>query len=282
MKILILGGGVMAVGMANNLARQHDVTVLSRFLESGGWAFEVIHDLDSLGEGPYAAVMSCVADDHRSRELWSDQRLQTLVQRDRPVTIELSTLSPKWVREWHQYMASLGAVSVESPVTGSRSGARDGTLSCFCFYSESNVIAEELLTVIGSRVYRFSEPGNPTVFKLIYNSWGAAILATLGPHADMLAEYLPEDFDVAAKIVTSDGWMSSVARSKLGRYCASDFGDPDFKMELMIKDLTYLGQLNGDSDARLAQIRQEYERVMDASTAALDFSVVTRGGQPGA
>ncbi|WP_350350150.1 NAD(P)-binding domain-containing protein [Microbacterium sp. A8/3-1] len=276
MKILVLGSGVMAAGIAGQLAKHHDITMLSRHLDPAVEDFRVAATLEDATSECYAAVLSCVADDQRSRALWLDERMEALIRRDRPVVAELSTLSLSWIEEWHQRMDALEVVAVESPVTGSRSGAEAGTLSSFRFSKARSHIVDEIFAVFTDHIYEFSAPGNPTRFKLIYNSWGAAILATLGPHAELLSTHLHEDFDLASTIVQSDGWMAPVVNSKWARYRDRDFDNPDFRLSHMVKDLNYLRPILRETDVHAHQVRMEYEASLTPETSNLDFAVVSR------
>lgn len=276
MKILILGSGVMAVGIARQLTAHYDVTMLSRHLNPANENFRVVTTLKDVMSESYAAVFSCVADDARSRELWLDGCMDALIRRDRPIVVELSTLSVNWIEEWFQYMDTYEIVAIESPVTGSRLGAETGTLSAFRFSKFTSPVADEIFAVFTDHIYEFSSPGNPTRFKLIYNSWGAAILATFGPHAELLATHLHKDLDLALTIVQSDGWMAPVVSSKLARYRSRNFSNPDFKLSHMVKDLNYLNSLLCEADRYVHEVRKMYEDLLDPETSNLDFSVISR------
>lgn len=266
----------MATGIARQLSEKYEVTILSRHLDPDSKDFRVAATLQEATSESYAAVLSCVTDDQRSRDLWLDEYMDALLQRDRPVVAELSTLSVSWIEQWHQRMDSFDVISVESPVTGSRSGAEAGTLSSFRFSKSTSPLADEIFAAFTDHIYEFSAPGNPTRFKLIYNSWGAAILATLGPHAELLATHLQEDFDLASIIIQSDGWMAPVVSSKWERYRDIDFNNPDFRLSHMVKDLNYLRSILRETDVQAHEIRKEYENTLTAETSNLDFSVISR------
>ncbi|MGB4135324.1 MAG: NAD(P)-binding domain-containing protein [Microbacterium sp.] len=276
MRILIFGSGVMATGIARLLAEGHDVTVLSQHLDQSQERFDVVRTLDDVPPHPYSAVISCVVDDERSREIWLHPSVEALLRRHLPAVVELSTLSVAWIEEWHRRMDALGVVAVESPVTGSRSGADSGTLSAFRFSRSPSRLVDEIFGVFTRRVYEFSAPANPTRFKLIYNSWGASVLATLGPHAALLHDHLAEDLVVASRIVRSDGWMAAVVNAKWDRYRDDDFGDADFRLAHMVKDLDYLSEIVPDDDTYIRKIRDAYAAVLSPSTKDLDFSAISR------
>lgn len=276
MKVLILGSGVMAMGIARQLTQIYDVVVLSRHLDPTFIDFQVATDLDETLSHDYSAVISCVTGDERSRELWLDERMYGLLRRVRPLVVELSTLSASWIGEWHQHMESLGVIAIESPVTGSRSGAEAGTLSSFFYSKNQSRLANEIFVRFTNRIYRFSAPGNPTRFKLIYNSWGAALLTTLGPHVALLSEHLTDDFDLASRIVRSDGWMAPLVASKWDRRLDDYFENPDFRLAHMVKDLNYLREILDNGDSYAHHVREAYETLLSPSTANLDFSVISR------
>lgn len=107
MKTLMLGGRVMAADIAHGLARRHDVTAPSRFLEPDARAFEVICGLDSVGEGPHAAVMSCVTGGPRRREFRSDEHMRKLGQLDGDTDIRLAQIRQEYERRIDATSAAL-------------------------------------------------------------------------------------------------------------------------------------------------------------------------------
>ncbi|MFE3866068.1 hypothetical protein ACFXPT_37480 [Streptomyces goshikiensis] len=133
----------------------------------------------------------------------------------------------------------------ECPVSGSRPCATIGTLSAFLYTPVQDDPTETVLAAFTGHRYAFTRPGNPARFKPIYNAWGASILHSLGVIARQLPAHLGEDYPIAARAVTTDGWMSTIAASKLPRVECQDYADPDFAARHMLKDLGHARDLLG-------------------------------------
>ncbi|MGW3387434.1 NAD(P)-binding domain-containing protein [Streptomyces cinereoruber] len=246
--ILVAGYGALTSGILPHLTGLPDtaVTLMSRHLTTCPDPRATLIRPDAAGATEPDVIIGCFADDEHSRSFWEHPNTAAVLAAHRPACIELSTISPAWAEEWHQLLQGHGAVPVESPVTGSRPGAVAGTLSAFLHCPMADERAERVLGAFTRNRYRFSSPGHPARFKLVYNAWGAAILHSLGVYARLLPLLLGEDSTTAADIITTDGWMSVIASAKLGRIDSGDYSDPDFAATHMAKDLRYARDLLGD------------------------------------
>ncbi|UQW99110.1 hypothetical protein [Streptomyces sp. RerS4] len=191
----------------------------------------------------------------------------------RPVCVELSTISPEWAEEWHQQITCRGGIPVECSVTGSRPAATSGTLTAFLHTPVHDARTETVLAAITSQRHEFSRPGNPARFKLIFNAWGAAVLHSLGVFARQLPTHLGEDYQVAARAVTTTGWMAAITASKLPRLERQDYKDPDFAVRHMVKDLEYARELLGPLPLIDLAINAYAQAVADHGAYA-DFTAV--------
>ncbi|MGW2680897.1 NAD(P)-binding domain-containing protein [Streptomyces sp. NPDC001436] len=247
-RILVAGYGVMTAGIIPHLTglpRTH-VTIASRHLEKPVPGTTLLHP-GAVASARPDVVLGCFADDDTSRSFWTHPQTRAAITTRRATCIELSTISPGWAEEWHQHITAAGALPVECPVTGSRPGARTGTLTGF-LHSPAPLTGEgrRVLEAFTAKRFHFSTPGNPARFKLIFNAWGASLLHCLGVFARQLPEHLGEDYPTAAEAITSVGWMAPLAASKLKRIEQADYGDPDFAVRHMLKDLALAQELLGD------------------------------------
>ncbi|MEU6932899.1 NAD(P)-binding domain-containing protein [Streptomyces sp. NPDC046374] len=198
--------------------------------------------------GPFApdVLIGCFASDDDARSFWEHDQIEAAISTRRPVCIDLSTISPGRAEAWAARTTALGALPVECPVTGSRPGAIAGTLSAFLHEPHPDPRTDLVLGAFVRNRYRFTAPGQPARFKLIYNAWGATILHSLGVFARELPKHLgPDDYPTAVDAITHDGWMSVIASAKLDRIERGDYGDPDFTVGLMLKDLLLARDLIG-------------------------------------
>ncbi|MBD0692980.1 NAD(P)-binding domain-containing protein [Streptomyces sp. CBMA123] len=280
--IVVAGYGALTSGILPHLAAlpATRVALTSRHLTQAPHAAVPLIGPAELTDQRPDVVLGCFENDARSRNFWTNQHVTAAIATHRPACIELSTISPERAVQWHRETAALGATTWECPVTGSRPGAQAGTLSAFLYAAAPNASAKRALAAFTRHRYRFTAPGNPARFKLIFNAWGAALLHAASAFARRLPEHLGEDYPVAARIVTTDGWMAALAAQKLPRFEQRAYGDPDFAVHHMIKDLRYARDLLGEEVLLTA--------ALDAYTAAeqhhgpyADFTAVAdiRGAQ---
>lgn len=246
--IVVAGYGVMTAGILPHLAALPDtrVTLASRHLETSPDPHVALIAPSGIPRAHPQVIVGCFEDDARSRYFWSHPDVAAAIANDQPACIELSTVSPGRAVQWHNEVTALGGVPWECPVTGSRPGATAGTLSAFLYAPSAHPTAEQALAAFTRNRYEFTQPGNPARFKLIFNAWGAALLHAAGVFGRCLPAHLGPDYPVAARIVTSDGWMATLADQKLNRIVGRAYTDPDFAVHHMLKDLRYARDLLGD------------------------------------
>jgi 3-hydroxyisobutyrate dehydrogenase len=76
-----------------------------------------------------SVIISMLADDEASREVWLGKDGALAVARKGAILIESSTVSPAWVAEFAKLAEQHGADLLDAPVTGSRMQAEAGQLS---------------------------------------------------------------------------------------------------------------------------------------------------------
>ncbi|MET8622748.1 NAD(P)-binding domain-containing protein [Kitasatospora sp. NPDC004669] len=238
--IVVAGYGALTSGILPHLAALPETRVVltSRHLaRTPDTAIPLITPAEITGHHP-DLILGCFENDASSRDFWTHEHVTGAITERRAACIELSTISPERAMQWHDEIAALGGTPWECPVTGSRPGARSGTLSAFVYAAAPHDIADRALAAFTRNRYQFTSPGNPARFKLIFNAWGAALLHASGAFARCLPPHLGADYPVAAQIVTSDGWMAALAAQKLPRIEERAYGEPDFAVRHMIKCAT--------------------------------------------
>lgn len=274
---MVSGYGVMTRGVLAHLGRHDGMSVglLSRHQRTTPCAGVECLAIEDLPEFSPDVILGCFEGDERSREFWGSSRVRGAVAARGAACIEMSTLSPRWVTEWHSLVESSGGVSVESPVTGSRSRAENGTLSAFVYASADDLRANDVLGTFVRKRYDFNVPGHPTRFKLIYNAWGAAILHSMGSFVPVLIDLLDEDFEVAIQILKNDGWMALVCSSKLDRMLEEKYGDPDFALRHMVKDLRYAEAVIVEPDELFRVVHEAFVGAQERHGGSADYTAVT-------
>ncbi|GAB2699699.1 NAD(P)-binding domain-containing protein [Kitasatospora kifunensis] len=282
--IVVAGYGVMTAGILPHLAALPDtrVTLTSRHLTKAPDAtIPLIAPAAIVAQHP-DVILGCFEDDARSHAFWSHEHVVAAVTEHRPACIEMSTISPERAEEWHHEITALGGLPWECPVTGSRPGAKAGTLSAFVHAPAAHPAANRVLAAFTRNRYPFTRPGNPARFKLIFNAWGASLLHAAGVFARCLPVHLGPDYLVAARIVTSDGWMATLAGQKLPRIETGAYTDPDFAVHHMVKDLVYARDLLGDLPLVTAAL-EAFAAAEKRHGPYADFTAVadtTTGGTP--
>ncbi|MFF5933300.1 NAD(P)-binding domain-containing protein [Streptomyces sp. NPDC012508] len=283
--VLVVGYGVMTRGILPHLLRAQDLSVslMSRHLsEPPHPEVRLMQEGDLTPSAQAAApgyrpdvILGCFEDDTASRDFWTSGPVGAVIARSGAACIEMSTLSPTWIDAWHALVRETGGVSVECPVTGSRDGATGGTLSAFLYQSVQDARAERVLETFTQLRYTFAAAGHPTRFKLVYNAWGASLLHSLAAFVPTLRRTLGDDFDVAARIISNDGWMSLVCASKLDRMVEARFDDPDFALRHMVKDLTYAHEIIPAPHHLLDLVHSSYVDALSAHGGDADYTAVT-------
>ncbi len=239
--VLFLGYGIISKGIMGNIRRKRPdlkIYVYSRHHISGAESDNLIffRDVEEIIGTP-EVIISCVADDKDSEEAWGQPWLISYIKEYSPYCIEMSTLSYDYILKWHERIIKYGGKSIESPLTGSKSGAESGTLSLF-MYNDFRIELDEFFSLFSKKKYYFSHKGEPAKFKLLYNMWGGVILY-------QAAEFLPviehefSDKETVYEILSNDGWMAPVCKSILPRVKDRSYQQVNFRYKHMIKDMAY-------------------------------------------
>jgi 3-hydroxyisobutyrate dehydrogenase-like beta-hydroxyacid dehydrogenase len=281
--VLVAGYGVMTRGILPHLVGTPgmSVSLISRHLtEPPHPGVRLVQEADLSAPSTASrcrpdAIIGCFEDDTASRDFWTSAPVGAAIARSGAACMEMSTLSPTWIDSWHAYVRDQGGISVECPVTGSRPGATGGTLSAFLYQSDQDARATQILDAFTRHRYTFATAGHPTRFKLIYNAWGATLLHSLTAFVPALRATLGDDFDTAARIVSSDGWMSLVCASKLDRMLEARFDDPDFALRHMVKDLNHAREIVPAPHPLLDLVHGSYAHALSVHGGDADYTAVT-------
>ncbi|RJQ75877.1 NAD(P)-binding domain-containing protein [Amycolatopsis panacis] len=273
--VLVSGLGVMTRGILAHLAGHpgHTVALHSRHAARSPVPGVRCVSEDGLSALRPDVIVGCFENDDRSREFWSLEPIGEAVAAG-AVCIELTTLGLAQVLWWHELIRASGGVGVECPVTGSRSGAESGTLSAFVHASGSDERIDQVLKLFVRTRYDFREPGHPTRFKLLYNAWGATMLATLSSFVPPLEELLGPDFPVAQRIIASDGWMALVCASKLDKMLPVAPDELDFALRHMRKDLGHAEAIMPRPDELFDVVRARFGEAEQRFGGEVDYTAV--------
>ncbi|GAC1417203.1 MAG: hypothetical protein NVSMB62_07620 [Acidobacteriaceae bacterium] len=172
--VALLGLGTMGGGMAENLLKAgFALTVWNRTQAKG----QPLADRGAKLAGTPAeaakgasVVLSMLADDAASREVWLGANGALAAADSTAVLIDSSTVSPAWVAELAAAAAQHGAAFLDAPVTGSRVQAAAGQLSFLVGGSaEALAQATPVLKAMSKEILHLGPVGSGAKLKLINN-----------------------------------------------------------------------------------------------------------------
>ncbi len=173
--VAFIGIGGMGQGMAFNLLKAgHELTVCNRTVAktrplTDAGATLALTPRQAVKRAD--AIISMVGDDDASREVWlGPEGVLAGQPRADALAIESTTLSWRWVRELGQALTARGLRFIDSPVTGGRQGAAEGTLTLLVGADQADLErARPLMEAYSQSIVHFGPPGYGTAYKLVVN-----------------------------------------------------------------------------------------------------------------
>ena len=274
MRVAFLGLGIMGHAMAANLAKAgHEVSVWNR---TPGKQVEGAQSAATPAEAARGAevVWMCVADTAAvERVLFgSDGVEQSLTEG--MVIADSSTISPSATLRFAERVRAKGAHYVDAPMTGSKIGARDGTL-IFIVGGEEAAIEKlkPLFAAMGKKIFRMGETGKGQATKLVMNLQIALIYEGFA-EALTLATKLGVDLEALLPLINASMVNSGVVEYKAPFVLKRDFS-PNFPLRLMHKDIHLA--LDAAKEARvklpaLETVEEIYEMASEDGHQDLDYA----------
>jgi 3-hydroxyisobutyrate dehydrogenase len=278
-RIGFVGLGTMGAGMAKNLAKKgYPLAVWNRSPERAReLGLEQVASPRALAERS-DVVITCVADPAAvTRVVFADDGVLGAA---RPgfCYVESSTVSPELVRRVASAFAERGAVSLEAPVTGSKTGAANGTL-LFMTGGPAHVHAElePVLLAMGSRAIHCGESGQGALMKLLGNTLISFMLEGL---CEALVVGKKGGLDVAKvlEVVAASGFASPYYAFK-GQAIRERNFDPQFTIDLLVKDQSLMlaeAAAQNTPLPALAAIREVFQAARGQGFGHEDIAAVVR------
>ena len=283
----ILGLGIMGSGMAGRLlSLGFPVTVFNR---SQAKAEPLVSAGARLAHSPREAasnaaiVISMVADDRASRDVWLGPDGALAGARAGSVLIESSTVSMGWVKELAASAAKAGCEFLDAPVTGTKPHAAAGELVFLVGgTAEPLDAARPVLAALGRNVIHLGPQGSGALMKLI-NNFVCGVQAASFAEAARLIDEAGFDRHKAFSVLTEGAPGSGIVKRMASRVLANDF-EPNFVLRLMAKDLSYALQA---AEARGSHLQtagpalEIFQQAIAAGYGEEDFSAVTKDWKRG-
>lgn len=247
--------------VSNLLKAGHSVTIYNRtvaktqpLVEAGAFA------ADSPAEAVAGAdiIIAIVGDDHSSREVWLGEKgVLAGSPQSAAIAIESTTLSLAWVQELQQTLTANNLRFIDSPVTGGRKGAEDGTLTLLVG-AEDETLAEAhpVMETYSQEIIHFGPVGTGTTYKLLVNLMVAA-QATALAEGLLLAQKTGLDITQVTQALTNGAVASRVVKAYAENMIKGDHDQVNFSTRWLHKDATYA-----------LKLAQEMEQAMPMSAVA--------------
>ena len=240
--VALLGLGTMGAGMAGRLlAAGFPLSVYNRnanrakpYAERGASVASSPREAASQAE----IVISMVADDVASREIWLGTNGALAGVKPGAVLIEASTLTVGWVKELATSASQAHSEFLDAPVTGTKPHAESGQL-LFLVGGSAKALdrVRPVLSVLGRDAIHLGPTGSGALMKLI-NNFLAAVQAVSFGEALSLMEAGGLDRAKATSILIEGAPGSPILKRVAERVATGDF-TPHFHLSLMAKDVSY-------------------------------------------
>jgi 3-hydroxyisobutyrate dehydrogenase-like beta-hydroxyacid dehydrogenase len=190
------------------------------------------------------------------------------------IIADSSTISPAATIKFAERVATKGVAWVDAPMTGSKIGARDGTLVFIVGGDESQVERlKPLFAAMGKKIFRMGETGKGQATKLAMNLQIALIFEGFA-EALTLATKLGVDSEQLLELIGATMVRSGVVEYKGPFILQRDF-TPNFPLRLMHKDIKLT--LEAAKEARvklpaLETVEEIYEMATEDGHKDLDYA----------
>src|SRR4051812_9188531 len=185
------------------------------------------------------AVVTMVADDEASREVWLSKDGAAATMKAGTLAIECSTVSYQHALDMAQELRRRGLIYIDSPVTGLPDAAAGGKLTLLVgAESGDHELARPFLGPLSTTVRHFGAVGSGTVYKLINNLMGAIQIAGVAEGL-AIAEQAGLDMKLVLEAIETGVAASPQVIRHSRRMVARDFSGATFTAALRHKDTDY-------------------------------------------
>jgi 3-hydroxyisobutyrate dehydrogenase/2-hydroxy-3-oxopropionate reductase len=266
--------GIMGRAMATNLVKAgHEVTTWNR---SAGKDVEGARAAASPAEAAQGAevVWLCVSDTAAVENVLFGPNGVEHSLTDGMIIADSSTISPSATRKFAERVSKKGVQWVDSPMTGSKTGAEAGTL-LFMIGGDEQPIEKlkPLYAAMGKKIFRMGETGKGQSAKLVMNLQIALIYEGFA-EALTLAAKLGVDAEQLIQLINSSMVKSGVIEYKAPFVLNRDF-TANFPLRLMRKDIRLALEAAKESRVKLPgldTVEEIYDMAVEDGHADLDYA----------
>jgi len=198
----------------------------------------------------YDIIVSMVADDNASRDVFFGEYGVLNKMKSNAIIIECSTLSPSYAKELSKKVKSLKSKLYLAPVIGSTDKAELGQLHFLVSGPKETMhVVSAFLKFMGNKISYLGENYKSTILKLINNFLITSELITLGIALDSAIE-AGIDENSFYSILSNNQSFSPLMTSKLHRHLKERDNPVNARVELLKKDIEYVGQCFGRNETK--------------------------------
>jgi 3-hydroxyisobutyrate dehydrogenase-like beta-hydroxyacid dehydrogenase len=241
-KVAFIGLGKMGHGMAGryldagfsvkvwNRSQKKADDLIARGAEWGSSPMRAAEDAD--------AVVTMVADDQASREVWLGEKGVLASWTSDRLAIECSTVSYNHALDLGRQLGGRKISYIDCPVTGLPDAAASGKLTLLVGADPADLEKARLFLEPLGTIRHFGRVGSGTVYKLINNLMGAIQIAGLAEGL-AIAEQAGLDMKLVLEAIESGVAASPQVLRHSKRMVARDFAGATFTAALRHKDAVY-------------------------------------------
>jgi 3-hydroxyisobutyrate dehydrogenase-like beta-hydroxyacid dehydrogenase len=274
MRVAFLGLGIMGHAMATNLVKAgHEVNVWNR---TPGKQVEGARSAATPAEAVQGVevVWLCISDTAAVESVLFGTSGAEQSLAEGMIISDSSTISPAATRKFAERLQKKGVQYVDSPMTGSKIGAENGTL-LFIVGGDEEAIEKlkPLYAAMGKKIFRMGETGKGQSAKLVMNLQIAMIYEGFA-EALTLAAKLGVDAESLMPLINMSMVKSGVVEYKAPFVLQRDFS-ANFPLRLMRKDIRLA--LDAAKEARvklpgLETVEEVYDMAVEDGHADLDYA----------
>jgi len=275
LRVSVVGTGRMGGAMAGRVAAAgHSLTVWNRTRERAeavATQLEGVTVADSAREAAASAdvVIVSLADDAAVRAAYRDEDGLVAGLRPGAVVADTSTVAPETIRALEDDVRAMGAVLVDTPVSGSVSTVEAGTLMVMAGGDAADVErARPALESFADRILLVGPLGSGATMKLAVNAMVFGLNGTLA-EALVLAERSGVDRALAYEVFASSVVAAPFVHYKRAAYERPGEVPVAFALDLVAKDLELAAALAAEVGAEVPQLVANRQVVSEAIAAGL-------------
>jgi 3-hydroxyisobutyrate dehydrogenase len=286
-KVAVMGVGIIGGGIAGNLLGKGFATTVWNRTPERAEPFRALGA--EIAQSPAAAaagadvVIDAVTDVDASREVWTGERGALAAMAPGAAAVECATLSVKWVRELYSLAAGRKLAFIDCPVTGSKVGAEKGTLTLLTGAEENDLERiRPVLEAFSQRIFRFGLPPSGTEYKLVNNLLLASQILAAGEGVAM-TEACGLENERVTEAIHAGAMASPIVNAKLPAILSRKYGETQFALRWMLKDLRYGLELAAELGLRLPAAERVCELFAEADArgwGGLDYAAAADLSRP--